>query len=113
MQPSLIVVGPQNKFTAREILGSSMKPFTANNEINSLADEDLSWTVSHYFPAAQSGQWFMMSPKGTHDLNFFVRSAPVFDYFDDPWTGNAIYTAWQRHVGSFFDWHGVYGSTGG
>lgn len=112
MQPNMCIVGPQNKFNAREILGSSMKPFTANNEINSLIDEDLSWMVCHYFPAAQAGQWFLTSPKGVHDVNFFVRSAPVFDAFDDPWTGNAIYTSWQRHVASFLDWHGVYGSTG-
>lgn len=112
LQPSMCIVGPSNKFNAREILGSSLKPFTANNEINSLIDEDLTWMVCHYFPSSQSTQWFLISPKGTHDVNFYVRSAPVFDAFDDPWTGNAIYTVWQRHVASFLDWHGVYGSTG-
>ena len=112
MQPSMCIVGPQNKFNAREILGSSLKPFTANNEINSLIDEDLTWMVCHYFAAAQGAQWFLTSPKGVHDINFFVRSAPVFDAFDDPWTGNAIYTVWQRHVASFLDYHGVYGSSG-
>ena len=112
MQPSMCIVGPQNKFNAREILGSSLKPFTANNEINSLIDEDLTWMVCHYFASSQGAQWFLTSPKGVHDINFFVRSAPVFDAFDDPWTGNAIYTVWQRHVASFLDYHGVYGSTG-
>jgi hypothetical protein len=110
MQPTNIVIAPANKFNAREILGSSLKPFTANNEINSLVDEDLTYTVVHYLTT--STYWFVLAAKGEHDLNFWVRTAPTFDSFDDPWTKNAIFTVYQRHIPGFGAWQGIYGSTG-
>lgn len=110
LQPSMFVVSPSNKFNAREILGSAHKPFTADNEINSLLEEDMGWMVSHYLTT--SSYWFMLASKGTHDLNFFIRTPPSFDSFDDPWTGNAVFTVWQRHVAGYGRWKGIYGSTG-
>lgn len=111
MAPTMVMVGPQNKYAAREILGSSGKPFTADNEINALLEEDLGWMIDHYFASAT--QWFTMAPKGTHDLNMFVRDEPIFDSFDDPRTKNAVFTSYQRHTDSQFGaWRGVDGSTG-
>ncbi len=110
MQPTMCIIAPANKFVAREILGSSNKPFTSDNEMNSLLDEDLKWMVSHYLTT--STNWFLTASKGEHDMNFFVRSEPVFDSFDDPWTGNAVFTVWQRHAQGFGTWRGIDGSTG-
>ncbi len=111
MAPTMAMIGPQNKYVAREILGSSGKPFTADNEINALIEEDLSWMVCHYFSSAT--QHFLMAPKGTHDLNIFVRDEPIFDSFDDPRTKNAVFTSYQRHTDSQFGaWRGIDGSTG-
>lgn len=105
------VVGPSNKFVAREILGSSLKAGTAQNEINALIDEDLSYLVSHYFDDAT--QWFLLASKGAHDLNFFVLEQPDFDSFEDPWTGNAVFTIYQSHIAGFGSWRGIDGSNGG
>ncbi len=111
MAPTMAMIGPQNKYVAREVLGSSGKPFTADNEINALIEEDLSWMVDHYFSSAT--MWFLMAPKGTHDLNFFIRDEPIFDSFDDPRTKNAVFTSYQRHTDSQFGaWRGIDGSTG-
>lgn len=112
MAPSRLLIHPQNKFAAREILGSARKAFTSDNELNSLVDEDLSWMIVHYFTASQSTQWFGIVAKGQHDINFFWRDHPVFDSFDDPWTKNAIFTVYQRHTEGFGAWRGVDGSTG-
>lgn len=110
LAPNRVLIGPQNKFTAREIFGSARKPFTADNEINALVEEDLTWMVVHYFTSAT--QWFAIAPQGVHDLQFMWRDRPVFDSFDDPWTKNAVFTSYQRHVAGYGAWRGCDGSTG-
>ena len=110
MAPVMAVVTPNNKFVAREILGSSGKPYTADNELNALLQDDLSWMVSHYLTTTT--YWFLMAAKGVHDLNFLWRDHPIHDAFDDPWSRNAIFTVWQRHTRGFGGWRGVDGSTG-
>jgi hypothetical protein len=110
MAPTMAIVAPVNKFIAREILGSAGKPYTAQNELNALVAEDLSWMVSHY--KTTNTHWHLMAAKGVHDLNFLWRDHPIFDSFDDPWTKNAIFTSYQRHTRGFGAWRGVDGSTG-
>lgn len=108
--PRMVIVTPTNKFTAREVLGSSSKPFTANNEHNSLLEEDMSWMVSHYITTGTN--WFATSGNGEHDLWFLWRDQPMFDSFDDPRTKTAVFTAYQRFVADFGEWRGWWGSTG-
>lgn len=110
MAPSLALITPEFYHDAREILGSTGKPFVATNELNSLTADDLSWMVSHYITT--STKWFINARQGVHDVNFFMRDAPMFDMFDDPRTKNAVATVYQRHVSGFGTWRGVFGSTG-
>lgn len=110
MAPVQALVTSANKFVAREILGSGGKPYTADNEINALVEEDLSWMVCHYITT--SAYWFLLAAKGIHDLNVLWRDHPIFDMFDDPRTKNAIATAYQRHTSGYGSWRGVDGSTG-
>ena len=110
MAPVMAILAPVNKFAAREILGSSGKPYTEDNEINALIEEDLSWMVNHYLTTTTN--WFIAAAKGVHDLNFRWRDQPIFDSFDDPWTKNAIFTSYQRHTKGYGSWRGIDGSTG-
>lgn len=110
MAPTMALIASANKFVAREILGSGGKPYTADNEINALIDEDLSYMVCHYITT--STYWYLSASKGQHDINFFWRDHPIFDVFDDPWTKNAIATVYQRHTKGFGTWRGIDGSTG-
>lgn len=110
MTPSMAIVTPQNKFVAREVLGSAGKPYTTDNEINALLHDDISWMVCHYLTT--STYWFLCAAKGVHDLNFLWRDQPIFDSFDDPWTKNAVFTSYQRHTKGFGAWRGIDGSTG-
>jgi hypothetical protein len=111
MTPTMALVTPTNKFIAREILGSAGKPYTADNEVNALIEEDLRWMVCHYITTAT--YWFLVTSKGIHDVNFLWRDHPIFDMFDDPWSKNAVATAYQRHTTSTFgSWRGIDGSTG-
>ena len=107
LAPNMVLVAPENKFLARQILGSVKQPFTADNEINPLIQDDLSWMVVHYF--TDSGQWFLAS-RANHDLQFLFRDRPIFDGFDAPWNKNAIFTVYQRHTKGFGSWRGIDGS---
>jgi hypothetical protein len=111
MAPVMALVAPENRFVAREVLGSVGKPYTADNEQNALLQDDLRWMIVHYFTLSK--QWLLSAGKGVHDLNFFFRTRPLFDVFDDPWSKNAIATVYQRHVPGFGSWKGVDGSNGG
>ena len=110
MAPTRLLLGPQNKFKAREVLGSARVPYKADNEINAIVEEDLSWMIVHYFTSAP--QWFMTANQGVHNASFYWRDHPIFDSFDDPWTKNAVFTVYQRHTASFGAWRGIDGSTG-
>ena len=110
LSPSVLVIHPNNKFVAREILGSTAKPFTADNELNALVQEDISWMISHYLTSQTA--WFLLAGKGSHDLNFLWRDRPIFDSFDDPWTKNAVFSVYQRHTKGYGSWRGSDGSTG-
>lgn len=110
MAGNLVVIPPQKKFVAREILGSGGVPYKADNEINALIAEDLGWMVGHYLTSTTA--WFLLNKEG-HDLNFLWRDREMFDMFDDPRTKGAVATAYQRFAGTAFgSWRGVYGSSG-
>lgn len=110
LTPTMAIVTPQDKMTAREVLGSTGKPFVADNEQNALLGDDLGWMVSHYL--TNQTNWFLTTSKEGHDLNFLWRDRPIFDSFDDKWTKNAVFTSYQRFATGFGSWRGVDGSTG-
>ena len=104
------LVSQQNRWSAREILGSTGRPYTGNNEINALVEDDLTWMVDHFLTDLDF--WVLLSDKSEHDLNFLVKDQPVLNTFDYPMNGNVIVTIWQRHVPGHGSWRGVFGSTG-
>ncbi|MGH7869088.1 MAG: hypothetical protein ACREP9_15975, partial [Candidatus Dormibacteraceae bacterium] len=81
MFPKKFIISPTNLFAAREILGSTNKPFTADNEINSLQPEEFTYMVSHYLTNATN--WFLCADQGEHDMNFGWRTHVILDSFDD------------------------------
>ena len=110
MSPSMVVIHPSNINVARELFASAGKPLTANNELNSILEDELRYISYRYLTT--STNWFLMAAKGQHDLNFFWREQPIFDSFDDPRTKNAVFTNYQRHTQGFGTPRGIYGSTG-
>lgn len=106
----LIVVGPTFQWIAKELTESPNKPYTADNEINVFKDMALRYMVSHYM--TDSDAWFLLSPKGEHDIKFFWRTKAQFDNADDFDTKDAKYSGFMRFSMGFTDWRGVYGSSG-
>jgi hypothetical protein len=110
MFPEMAIIDPFNLFAAREILGSSGKPLTGNNEVNSLIPDGLRYFVHHYL--STQTYWYLKAPQGQHRVMFAWRDHPIDDSYDDPSTKNAVFTRYQRHTSFFDDWRGWYGSTG-
>jgi hypothetical protein len=113
-RPSMIrltrlVIHPNDIFTARETLQSEYKPGTANNEINALKEEGLSFSVNHYL--TDTDAWFALGNQ--HDLNFIWETRPRSGMQED-WDAEIIKRkVVQGYAVGFGEWRGTYGSSGG
>lgn len=105
----LLVAGPQLKWIARELGESELKPFTGNNEVNVLSGE-FQYFMSHYLTDADS--WFLLGPKGQHDLNTWIRLSPQFETGDDFDTKDMKMSSVGRIASGHGDWRSTYGSQG-
>lgn len=107
-RPMKLIVSPEDVFTARELLGSEYKPGTANNDINALREEGLTYMVSHY--KTDTDAWFLIGDRT--DLNFIWDVQPrqaMKEDFDAEVIRRKIV---QGFAVGFGEWRGVYGSQG-
>lgn len=108
MTPKILIVGPELRWKAKELLETELKPETADNDINALKGEGLQYMVSHYLTNPKS--WFLVSDD--HNLCAIWRRTVKDRAWDDPNTGNALFGANARYKMTFFRYRGVVGSTG-
>ena len=96
---------------AEELLGSEYKPYTANNEVNSLQKKDLRYFVYHYLTDVDA--WFLLAEKGQHKLKFFwrVRLGALKRGADFDST-NLKHLARMRFSVDYSHWMGTYGTRG-
>lgn len=110
IKPKVILIPSEQKFIARELLGSGGKPYTADNEINSILGEDLTFMVSHYMTSQSA--WFVLADKSNHQLKFFWRKKLDCKYDDDFDTGALKTISYMRFSVGATSWLGVWGSNG-
>lgn len=109
IRPKLMLISPEDKFTAKELLGSEYKPGTANNEINALKDEGLSFMVCHY--KTDTDAWFLQGDK--HGLNFVWEEKPRQGMEED-FDAEVIKRKVVQGLFVYFnEWRGFWGSSGG
>lgn len=106
--PKLLVCGTDLEFVAEELLGSPMRPDTANHAINPLNRRGMSWVVNDYLTDTDS--WYVICDE--HDLSMFIRRAIRFQGGDDFDTGDVKTKATQRFIAGHGDWRGTFGSLG-
>ena len=109
LRPSLIVINPEDYFTAKEILQSEYKPGTANNEINAIQGEGLSFMVSHYITDTNS--WYALA--NTHDLNFVWDETPRGGMIEDFYAEVIARKVVQGFAVGHGEARGVWGTNGG
>ena len=110
LKPKYLIIPPELKWIAREVLGSPNKPYTADNEINSLIAEDLMYFVCHYLTSASA--WFLVGDKEAHSLKFLNRENLEEDFSDDFDTRTVKQIATMRFSTGASNWPGVFGSNG-
>jgi len=110
MRPKYLIIPPELKWIAREILGSPNKPYTADNEINSLIKEDLMYFVCHYKTSASA--WELIGDKESHSLKFMNREPLEEDFSDDFDTRTIKQIATMRFSTGATNWLGTWGSNG-
>ena len=110
IRPKYLVIPPELKWIAREVLGSPYKPYTSDNEINALLKEDLQYFISHYLTSQSA--WFAISEKSSHTLKWFTRRELDEDYADDFDTRSIKQIAFMRNSAGATVWFGTWASNG-
>jgi hypothetical protein len=103
-----LVVAPEGRWTARELLESAGRPGTADNDTNAMKGEDLQYKVHRYMTDADS--WFLLADK--HDLNFWWRKRPYTKMVYDDYKELTSWIVRAKFVAGFADWRGVVGTQG-
>ncbi|HEY1645038.1 MAG TPA: Mu-like prophage major head subunit gpT family protein [Candidatus Saccharimonadales bacterium] len=105
-----LLIPPELIFIAREILGSPGKPYTSDNEINSILPENLDVMQCHYFTSASS--WFLTADKMDTALTFYNRERETTT-FDNDFDTDAIKQKVRFRVSAGCpQWQGTWGSMG-
>jgi hypothetical protein len=111
--PRRLLIHPNDMLTAKELLGSSLKPGTANNEINAIVGEGLtqeSTIVSQYL--TDSNAWFVIGELGDESLIWHWDVSPRTGQ-DDDWEKEVVKR--KRVQGMSLghgNWYDLYGTSG-
>ncbi len=108
-QANLLIVHPNDSLTAKELLGSTLKPGTANNELNVFSGMSLELLVSPYL--TDTDAWFMADTRQI-DTRWFWDVQPRTAMEDD--FDMEIIKRKRVHGFSFGhgEWFGIYGTSG-
>lgn len=108
-KPAVLLIPPQLEFDAAEMLKSSGKPYTADNEINALQDR-LQIKVWDFL--TDSDCWFVLAEKRVGAPTWFDRVRPQFMRDGDFDTDIVKMKARVRYSRGYTDWRWCYGSMG-
>ena len=105
-----LVTPPELRFLVREVLGSSGKPYVADNTINSLLPEDYKNIEVPWLNSASA--WFMCADKEDQTLRAYHREKPK-TLFDDDFDSDALKQKTRlRMSAGATRWQGVWGTSG-
>jgi len=112
IQVTKMVVPKELQFTAERLMKTTLRPGTADNDINAVRSMGMvpqGYTVNHFLTDVDA--WFLLTdaPNG---LKMFQRS-PIKTAFEGDFdTGNVRYRARERYSFGWSDPRGIYGSEG-
>lgn len=106
--PKMLIVSPEDVFTAEELLGSEYKPGTANNEVNAVRKYGLNYMVSHY--KTDTDAWFLFGDKT--GIKFIWDVRPRTEMWEDKDKEVIFRKVVQGCFVGHDSWRGVYGTSG-
>lgn len=108
-KPAVLLVPPELEFDALEMLKSSGKPYTADNEINAIQGR---LQVKVWDFLTDSNAWFVLAEKRVGAPIWFERVPPQFSRDGDFDTDDVKMKVRVRYSRGLTDWRWCYGSTG-
>lgn len=109
LNPQTLLHHPNDLFLVEELLNSSNRPFTANNETNVLKGR-FKPIWSRYL--TDSDAWWVLGEKSEEGLVLFNRRELEFQNGDDFDSGDAKFKATYRASAGCSEWRYLYGSSG-
>lgn len=108
LEPKALWIPPDLQFVTGEILQSAYKPFTGNNEINTMQGR-LTPAVLHWLTSTKA--WFISCGKEYNGAKFKWRKKPIMDSSDDFETKGTKHSIRFRIAVGVTDGRGWAGST--
>lgn len=113
IMPKILLVHPDNKRLAKELIGSDLKPETADNNMNSFKEEGLRVISSPHLTDADA--WFLLGDPSETGLRIVQRTG-IETKAGDPATGfntdSILYKSrYREQIGATHP-YGVFGSQG-
>jgi hypothetical protein len=113
IKPKILLVHPDNKRYAMELVGSELKPDTADNNLNALKADGLTVVSSPHLTDADA--WFLLSAPSDHNLEIVVRqgietkaASPDVGFHTD----SIFYKASYREAIGAGEAYGIFGTPG-
>lgn len=107
--PSVLVVPPDLRQTAHELIKSTDRPDTSNRATN-VYNEMMKVIVSPFLTSTTA--WMVIADKNTHQLRFYNRVAPTVKTWVDEKTGDVNTRIRCRFDVGYSDFIGTWGTTG-
>lgn len=110
MRPRFLVVAPANERYAKELVGSTLKPDTSDNNLNAFLDDNLQVIVSPLLTDPDA--WFLVGAPGENGLRIINRQG-IRTQSDESFVNDAIlYKTSYRETIGFDHGYGIFGTTG-
>jgi len=108
-EPRWLIHATGDIWMANELLKTEKVPHSADNTVN-IVKSMFGIEPKHLRHLTDTDAWMLLGVE--HDLKLYNRVNDQFRNSDDPWNGDAIYTARHRISAGFGDWRHAYGSPG-
>jgi hypothetical protein len=109
-RPENLLIAPELRFIATELLSSAGKPYTSDNENNALLGENLQYRTWTYLTSPSA--WQLLAPKSEHRLMWYDRDQIWGDYDRDFDTQALKFIAISRYSAGADTWLNTFGSLG-
>ncbi len=107
-----LIVPPDLEYEALRLLETDREPGTNENQINTMSSSRTGVSVLVIPYLTDVDAYFVTSKKSQHSLCWFNRMPITFDKSKDAQTKDDLYDVMYRAHVTFYDWRGVWGSTG-
>jgi phage major head subunit gpT-like protein len=110
LTPKLLIIHPNDEWTAVQILDSVQEPFTADNQVNTMATSRMGITFLAVPYLTDTNNWFLTTNKSDHSLTWYNRMEMETSSNKDSQSKDMLYDAVYRASATFDRWYGVVGS---